>query len=133
MNRPTAFCVYPLLGMLFGLWAAEALAFESDSRHAAVMSITGDEVKAYVAALADDTFEGRESGSRGNRAAGIYITERLKKFGLQPEGAKGELLPAVWELPQYPGPCGRARPGPAGRGRRDYAPTMTMWDTDRRE
>ncbi len=75
--------------MLFGLTAAEALAIESDSRHAAVMSITGDEVKAYVAALADDTFEGRESGSRGNRAAGIYITERLKKFGLQPEGAKG--------------------------------------------
>ncbi len=57
-------------------------AVENNARMAALLSITAAEIKDHVGTLADDTFEGRESGSRGNRAAGIYIIERLKKFGL---------------------------------------------------
>jgi hypothetical protein len=63
-------------------------AAEADSRNAALLSITSDELKQHVGALADDTFEGRASGTRGNRAAGIYIIERLKKCGLAGGGPK---------------------------------------------
>jgi hypothetical protein len=63
-------------------------AAETNARMAALLSITSQELKDDVGALADDTFEGRESGTRGNRAAGIYIIERLKKMGLEGGGPK---------------------------------------------
>jgi hypothetical protein len=64
-------------------WAADAA-----SRAAALMSITTDEVKRHVDALADDTFEGREAGSRGGRAAATYIVRLLRGFGLHGAGPK---------------------------------------------
>ena len=48
----------------------------------ALQSITSTELQRHVAALADDTFEGREAGSRGGRAAGLYIVQQLQKYGL---------------------------------------------------
>ncbi len=66
-----------------------SLAIEANARSAAIESVTTDEVKGHVGVLADDTFEGREAGSRGNRAAGIYIVERLKKLGIAPAGSNG--------------------------------------------
>ncbi len=63
-------------------------AAETNARMAALLSITSQELKDDVGALADDTFEGRESGTRGNRAAGIYVIERLKKMGLEGGGNK---------------------------------------------
>ena len=52
-------------------------------------AVESDTRKEHVSVLADDTFEGRAAGSRGNRAAGIYIIERLKRFGISGGGAKG--------------------------------------------
>ncbi|MEX0678382.1 MAG: M20/M25/M40 family metallo-hydrolase [Pirellulales bacterium] len=66
-----------------------SLAVEASARSAALASITTEEVAGHVNVLADDTFEGREAGSRGNRAAGVYIVDRLKKFGLHGGGPKG--------------------------------------------
>lgn len=65
-----------------------ALSVEANARLSAAASITTPEVKSHVEVLADDTFEGREAGSRGNRAAGLYIIEALKKYGILP-GAEG--------------------------------------------
>lgn len=48
----------------------------------AAASITADELQGYVDVLADDTFEGRESGTRGGRAAGMYLLRQLEKRGL---------------------------------------------------
>jgi acetylornithine deacetylase/succinyl-diaminopimelate desuccinylase-like protein len=53
---------------------------------AARASITAGDAKRHVDALADDTFEGREAGSRGGRAAGAYIVEELARLGLEPAG-----------------------------------------------
>ncbi len=81
---PTTLALLMALGALRAPgWAAEAA-----TRNAAASTITDAEVKQHVGALADDTFEGRESGSRGNRAAGIYIIERLKKLGMPGGGPK---------------------------------------------
>lgn len=56
---------------------------------AAHASIEAASAGRHVAALADDTFEGREGGSRGGRAAGAYIMETLAKTGLEPVGDGG--------------------------------------------
>ena len=68
-------------------WAVEA-----SSRAAAMHSITTEEVKKYVDALADDTFEGREAGSRGGRAAASYLVQNLKRFGFRGAGPKGSFF-----------------------------------------
>jgi hypothetical protein len=64
-------------------------AIEADARNAALASITTDEVKRHVNVLADDTFEGREVGTRGNRAAAGYIIDLLKKYGVPGGGPAG--------------------------------------------
>src|SRR5690606_27334623 len=39
--------------------------------------------------LSDDTFEGREAGSRGGRAAAGYIVNQLEKLGIAGAGTDG--------------------------------------------
>jgi len=73
---------------LASLLPPPAFAVEANARLSAAASITTSEVKSHVEVLADDTFEGREAGTRGNRAAGLYIIEELKKYGILP-GAEG--------------------------------------------
>lgn len=43
----------------------------------------------HIEVLADDSFEGREAGTRGGQAAGHYLAQQLKDFGLQPAGTQG--------------------------------------------
>jgi hypothetical protein len=69
--------------------AAHVHAASAEARSAAAKTITAGELRQYVHTLADDTFEGREAGTRGNRAAGIYIVEQLKKHGLRGGGPRG--------------------------------------------
>ncbi|MCI0362138.1 MAG: M20/M25/M40 family metallo-hydrolase [Planctomycetaceae bacterium] len=53
---------------------------------AALNSITRDEVQQLVDTLADDSFEGREAGSRGGRAAGNLLMKEFEKLELKPAG-----------------------------------------------
>jgi Zn-dependent M28 family amino/carboxypeptidase len=61
----------------------------AEKMSAAHASIRAAEAGRHVAVLADDSFEGREGGSRGGRAAATYIVEQLTKLGLQPAGDSG--------------------------------------------
>src|ERR1700758_4757257 len=47
----------------------------------------------HVKVLADDTMEGRETGSEGLRKAEAYVVEQLKKSGVQPAGKDGYYQP----------------------------------------
>jgi Peptidase family M28 len=47
----------------------------------------------YVKVLADDSMEGRETGSEGLRKAQAYIVEQLKSAGLEPAGDNGFYQP----------------------------------------
>lgn len=47
----------------------------------------------YVKILADDSMEGRETGSEGLRKAQAYIVEQLKSAGLEPAGVNGFYQP----------------------------------------
>ncbi len=55
----------------------------------ALESIQASDIKVHIDVLADDSFEGREAGSRGGQAAGHYLAQQLKRFGLQPAGDQG--------------------------------------------
>ena len=57
---------------------------------AAHTSIRAADAGRHVATLADDTFEGREGGSRGGRAAAGYIIEEIEKI----RAAAPDLVPA---------------------------------------
>jgi hypothetical protein len=47
-----------------------------------------NKIKGDVVFLADDTLEGRETGSIGEQAAAAYIVERFNEIGLQPKGTE---------------------------------------------
>ncbi len=68
---------------------ASAFAVERDALALATASITKDELKNHVDVLADDTFEGREAGSRGGRAAANYILKEFERLGAAPAGEGG--------------------------------------------
>jgi len=70
------------LGIALPAGAAEL----SASLMTAYNSITSDEARQHVDTLANDTFEGREAGSRGGHAAGKYLVEYFSRAKLQPAG-----------------------------------------------
>ena len=77
-----AFCI----ALSFAQAARMAAAAEANAIEAALRSISADEMQQCVNMLADESFEGRETGSRGGRAACAYIGgPRLAPFG--PGGA----------------------------------------------
>jgi len=43
----------------------------------------------YIKVIADDKMEGRDTGSRGERAAEEYAVEQLKKAALSPPAING--------------------------------------------
>jgi C-terminal processing protease CtpA/Prc len=59
---------------------------------AAADTITKDELKGFVDVLADDTFEGREAGSRGGTAAANYLAKEFTELKLAPAGSKGSFF-----------------------------------------
>ena len=69
--------------------AGQALAQEESTVAGAIKSITVDDLHNHIETLASDSFEGREAGRRGGRAAGAYIRQALKQDGLPPAGQGG--------------------------------------------
>ena len=49
----------------------------------------------HVKFLADDSLEGRDTGSEGLLKAETYAVEQLKKAGLEPAGTNGYFQPSV--------------------------------------
>ncbi len=74
--------------LLVCLVTIEAQAAGNYSMSQAVESISVPDIKEHVKVLASDTFEGREAGSQGGRAAGVYLGEQYRKNRLA--GGAGE-------------------------------------------
>ncbi len=55
----------------------------------AATQFNGDTWWSYVKFLADDSLEGRDTGSEGLRKAQAYAVEQFEKAGLEPAGTKG--------------------------------------------
>ena len=54
-------------------------------------------MKEDVYFLADDSQEGRETGSEKERQSADYLVERFKNLGLKPKGVKGYLQPFIFK------------------------------------
>jgi hypothetical protein len=77
------------------LWSISSLLLlqpalgENLSRKAALERLRLPDLKLHMERLADDTFEGREAGSRGGNAAAGYIVNRLSQTSFVPAGDEG--------------------------------------------
>ena len=69
-----------------GLHGQHASGDEWSALLRATSSIRSGELQHHVDVLADDSFEGRESGKRGGYAAAGYLVDLLRKYGTQPAG-----------------------------------------------
>ena len=67
---------------------SRAVAAEASAANAAMSTITVEKVQNYVNVLADDSFEGRETGSRGGHGR-ILSGEQFQKLDLQVAGTGG--------------------------------------------
>jgi Zn-dependent M28 family amino/carboxypeptidase len=68
--------------------AAAVLAQQPPAKH-----FDGESWWAHVKFLADDSLEGRETGSEGLRKAEAYVVDQLTKAGLEPAGVNGFYQP----------------------------------------
>jgi Zn-dependent M28 family amino/carboxypeptidase len=72
-----------------GLLAAAGWAFSPSAPPGPPRHFDGKTWWNYVQVLADDSMEGRETGSEGLRKAQAYTVEQLSRDGLQPAGTRG--------------------------------------------
>jgi hypothetical protein len=78
-------------------WGCTAYGEEINAKSAALLAaetITKDELKDFVDVLADDTFEGRETGTRGGHAAAAFLVKQLTELKLTPAGDRGSFYQA---------------------------------------
>ncbi len=71
------------------LIGATAAAAERATVVAARETIKVAELKRHIEVLADDSFEGREAGSRGGQAASVYLAREFGRHKLRPAGDGG--------------------------------------------
>src|ERR1700716_578434 len=81
-------CKYFLLAVLFGLSTVNLWAQVPSDKH-----FDGKTWWEHIKVLADDSMEGRETGSEGLRKAESYVVEQLTKAGAQPAGTEGFYQP----------------------------------------
>jgi Zn-dependent M28 family amino/carboxypeptidase len=79
----------PFIGVCV-VWAGSTLAQET---HAPARHFDGSSWWAHVKFLADDSLEGRETGSEGLRKAESYVVDQFTKAKLQPAGTDGFYQP----------------------------------------
>src|ERR1700682_1896671 len=74
--------------------AMQAVQSAPSARH-----FDGNSWWAHIKFLADDSLEGRETGSEGLRKAESYVVDQFSKAGLQPAGTTG-FYPPVTSIPR---------------------------------
>jgi hypothetical protein len=80
------------LAFLAAVWLPAGLRAEPPDAatiDSAIDSISADKLQQFVNILADDPFEGRETGSRGGRAAGEFLEVQMEKLHLEAAGLDG--------------------------------------------
>src|SRR5437870_6074803 len=75
------------------LLSACAAAVSAAQQTSADSHFDGNSWWAHVKFLADDSLEGRDTGSEGLRKAQAYAVEQLQKAGLEPAGTNGFYQP----------------------------------------
>ncbi len=81
-----------LLSLTFGLLF---LSLVVSAQKEGLKSINKNDLKALMTFFASDELEGRETGSRGNNAAALYLKTNLMRIGLQPVPETGNYYQMV--------------------------------------
>jgi Zn-dependent M28 family amino/carboxypeptidase len=81
VNSMRKFLIVALFSVLAGIASAQQTHFDGESWWS------------YVKFLADDSLEGRDTGSEGLKKAQAYAVEQFKKAGLEPAGTDGFYQP----------------------------------------
>src|SRR5271165_1549516 len=76
------------------------LALGAAALFAADFVAEGDRWWAHIQFLADDSLQGRDTGSDGYREAAKYVAGKMEAFGLKPAGTSGYLQPVKFETRQ---------------------------------
>src|SRR5262245_65784567 len=76
-------------GLIWIAIGSESRAASASAILAATSAITAEDAQGLVSALADDSLEGRETGTRGGRAAGAYLGQQFQQFHLRGGGVDG--------------------------------------------
>src|SRR6266567_3083602 len=76
------------------------LALGAATLFAADFVTEGDRWWAHIQFLADDSLQGRETGSDGYREAVKYVAGKMETFGLKPAGTSGYLQQVKFETRQ---------------------------------
>ncbi len=85
--------------VLLAIATAAALGAGSSARLQSGPTTSPADVRRILSALADDSMEGRASGTRGAQRAARYIGGEMKKIGLEPLGDSGffQKVPLTWD------------------------------------
>jgi hypothetical protein len=84
------------MAAFLGYSGATGAASASGQAGAAKASPEGQRWWAHVQFLADDSLEGRNTGSEGHKKAAAYVADHFKQAGLEPAGTSGYLQPVAF-------------------------------------
>src|SRR5260370_3959419 len=102
---PLASQIAPGVNLMRNIFSAILLfacaAISPAQQNGSASHFDGNSWWAHVKFLADDSLEGRDTGSVGLRKAQAYALEQLQKAGLDPRGINGSTQASA--LPQYYG------------------------------
>lgn len=87
LQRLVRFAAVAIIKLSIGVAALNG--GETTNLAIATNSIVSSELQRHVETLADDSFEGREAGSRGGRAAGNYLLSYYENNGIIGAGDRG--------------------------------------------
>ena len=118
MRRPhLAFTLAALLAACGGTTSSVAPPAPSAATTAA---ITAQDLRTRISIFADDSMQGRRTGTPGNAKGNAYIAAELRRLGLRPAGDSGSFLQRV--------PLMRFRVDSAGATLRAGSASLALWE-----
>ncbi|HEY9443180.1 MAG TPA: M28 family peptidase [Gemmatimonadales bacterium] len=118
MRRPhLAFTLAALLAACGGTTSSVAPPAPSAATTAA---ITAQDLRTRISIFADDSMQGRRTGTPGNAKGNAYIAAELRRLGLRPAGDSGSFLQRV--------PLMRFRVDSAGATLRAGTASLALWE-----
>jgi hypothetical protein len=118
MRRPhLAFTLAALLAACGGSTSSVAPPAPSAATTAA---ITSQDLRTRISIFADDSMQGRRTGTPGNAKGNAYIATELRRLGLRPAGDSGSFLQRV--------PLMRFRVDSAGATLRAGSASLALWE-----
>jgi hypothetical protein len=81
--------LYPILVAIL------AFSLSTNAQKEGLVSINKNDLKAYMTFFASNEMEGRETGTRGNDAAALYIKTNLMRIGLKPVPKTGDYFQMI--------------------------------------